>query len=268
MPFISEVARWDKKRYSLYRCLSCGLIRPRPLPYQESTKLAVYDSEQNIRFFNTQTQKIQYESPEYRYFFKHFKHYLEFAKKYEVGKDHLDIGCGTGHMMYLFSKRGFRSEGQEISKKVAASLSDRFKVYCTDLSTMSTRKKYDFITMSQVLEHIEDPRKFLIDTNRLLKKGGYLMIGVPLISGLVPQILRTYWYGLGSGTHLNFFSEKNLPSLLEQTGFEVVEVRKTILDYTCIDFPKVLNLFAVLLSKTIESMGLGDNLYVIAQKKN
>ena len=44
-------------------------------------------------------------------------------------------------------------------------------------------------------------------------------------------ILRTKWYGLGYGQHLNFFSKKNIKLLLEQEGFKVMESKILMVDY-------------------------------------
>jgi 2-polyprenyl-3-methyl-5-hydroxy-6-metoxy-1,4-benzoquinol methylase len=189
------------------------------------------------------------------------------VKKYHIRGSHLDVGCGTGHLLKLLKDYGMKSDGLEVSHKLARAVGKKFKVYCCDFNSENISKKYDLITMSQVLEHVEDPKKFLIDANNTLNSRGYLLLGFPIIRGLIPRILRSYWYGLGSGTHLNFFSEKNITLLLDKTGFEVIEMKRTTNDYTHIKFPRTVNLFARMVSKTIEFLGLGDNLFVVARKR-
>jgi 2-polyprenyl-3-methyl-5-hydroxy-6-metoxy-1,4-benzoquinol methylase len=264
---IHEIARWNKRKYPLYECKKCGFIRPSPLPYDNSNKLTVYDSIDNMKFYNKDTDDIYFTSKDYKYFFKHFRDYLNFVKKYHIRGSHLDVGCGTGHLLKLLKDYGMKSDGLEVSHKLARAVGKKFKVYCCDFNSENISKKYDLITMSQVLEHVEDPKKFLIDANNTLNSRGYLLLGFPIIRGLIPRILRSYWYGLGSGTHLNFFSEKNITLLLDKTGFEVIEMKRTTNDYTHIKFPRTVNLFARMVSKTIEFLGLGDNLFVVARKR-
>jgi hypothetical protein len=89
---------------------------------------------------------------------------------------------------------------------------------------------------------------------------------VPYIQGLVPRILRTKWYGLGYGQHLNFFSKQSIKILLERTGFEPVEFKVLSVDYAHPKFPSILNHLANLIMFLLVSLGLGDNLFVVAKK--
>ena len=74
LKLIEEYSRETKRYYPLFKCQSCGFIRPSPLPYQDKNKLKIYDSPKNIRFCE-ETERIERRSKEYLYYFKYFKIY-------------------------------------------------------------------------------------------------------------------------------------------------------------------------------------------------
>ena len=266
--FIQEVSRPDGKAYPLFKCKNCGLIRPEPQPYNESKKFGIYNKKENIRFFNAKTNEVEYDSKEYKHYFKHFKPHLEIISKYtKKGGKILDIGCGPGHLLGLLSKKGYDVEGMDITKELVKALNKKYKVYFCEVGSKKMKgKKYDFLVLSHVIEHVSNPKTFVGNLNRLLNKGGRILVATPFLGGLIPKILRTKWYGLGYGQHLNFFSKKNLKMLFEEKGFAVEEFKILGVDYTHPKFPRILNLIASGISKIIVSLGLGDNLFMVAKK--
>jgi len=143
----------------------------------------------------------------------------------------------------------------------------KYKVYFSEVGGSALKgKKYDFLTMNHVLEHVEKPENFVFELNKLLKKDGYLIFAVPYLKGLVPNVLRTKWYGLGSGQHLNFFSKNSMRLLLEKNGFDVQEFKVLSVDYAHPKFPRVVNMIAEVIMKFIVSFRLGDNLFTVAKK--
>lgn len=72
----------------------------------------------------------------------------------------------------------------------------------------------DIIFMSNVLEHIPNPEKLLLECYRLLTKGGYIIATVPFLVSVHRPPYDFYRY-------TNFMLER----LLRQTGFEEIEVK-------------------------------------------
>src|SRR5262249_30551376 len=87
-------------------------------------------------------------------------------------------------------------------------------------------ERFDLVTMAEYLEHDPDPRGALEEAHRVLRSGGHIAIEVPDISGPPSRLFRSRWWQVDSPRHLVLFSPKTLASLLESTGFEVVEVRR------------------------------------------
>src|SRR3989344_1909177 len=93
---IHEISRYTGEAYPLYRCTNCGFIRPVPLPYRESSKLAIYDNPENIRFFDAENKRIDEKDKEYIYYFRHFSPYIELVKKCKIRDESRRTGDKSG----------------------------------------------------------------------------------------------------------------------------------------------------------------------------
>src|SRR3989338_7364438 len=71
----------------------------------------------------------------------------------------LDVGCSTGHLLYLLKKQGFKKvNGIDPAPecKKAALAQFRLNIATASINTFKSRQKYDFIILSAVLEHINE----------------------------------------------------------------------------------------------------------------
>jgi len=98
-------------------------------------------------------------------------------------------------------------------------------------------EKFDIVIFSDSLEHIENPRKALINIKKLMKENGKLMIVCPsmfrldLFKGQKYKNIMTSFknissYEIGS-THINYWSEEELSLLIKESGF-IINRRKPI----------------------------------------
>lgn len=106
------------------------------------------------------------------------------AVPYLRGKG-LDLGCGLEKVLDTTNVIGIDNNRDLKLFNIAARFDIEMDV--TDLSLFSSRS-VDFVFSSHVLEHIEYARvpAVLRDWCRLIKKGGYLVLYLPL-SGLYPD---------------------------------------------------------------------------------
>lgn len=266
--FLKEISRINGKRYPLYKCKNCDLVIAYPNPYKENKSEKIYDDEKNIKFYNSRDKKIELNSEEYKHYYKNFLPHLKIIKKYSKKDEKiLDIGCGPGHLLAMLTKKGYKVEGMEISEKLFNALKEKFKVHLAKVDSRKMKnKKYNFLILNHVLEHIENLEGFVKSLNRLLNNKGRVLIAIPYIYGLIPNILRSRWYGLGHGQHLNFFSKKSLKYLFEKEGFRIVEFKILGADYTHPLFPNIINKVIETINNGIVSVGLGDNLFMVAEK--
>jgi len=97
----------------------------------------------------------------------------------------VDIGCGEGGLVHLFSKKGMVSHGLEksISRFTSASHINQCGIFvlgdiCSSDLTLP-ENYYDIATMIDVIEHISNKRKAIYNVFNLLKKDGMLYITFP-----------------------------------------------------------------------------------------
>ena len=75
--------------------------------------------------------------------------------------------------------------------------------------------------MWDTLEHLHDPRRTLLETHRILKSEGHLLLRGPAFNSLDARLFGPFWVGLDSPRHLIVFSQETLERLLTDTGFSI-----------------------------------------------
>lgn len=101
------------------------------------------------------------------------------------------------------------------------------KADITDLSIYEDNR-FDIILCSHVLEHIVEDRKAIAELYRVLAKGGFGIIMVPILLTLEEDLenkeysseaLR--WKYFGQGDHVRMFSKAGFILKLEEAGFKI-----------------------------------------------
>jgi SAM-dependent methyltransferase len=95
----------------------------------------------------------------------------------------------------------------------------------TDIAARGTKA----ITLFHVIEHLEEPKKALMDIFNLLPPGGYVVLETPTTESPVLKA-KQYKDKLIYAEHLFYFNEFNLTSLLVHTGFTIVSTTRRDFD--------------------------------------
>jgi 2-polyprenyl-3-methyl-5-hydroxy-6-metoxy-1,4-benzoquinol methylase len=116
-----------------------------------------------------------------------------------AGAKHLEIGPGHGLYLYLAARESRLGgvSGWDVSPASIALTSATFGALefsgKVDLSLVNlfdaTGAQFDSITLSEVLEHVEDPDQALAAVFRLLKPGGQAFLNVPVNSPAPDHII-------------------------------------------------------------------------------
>lgn len=100
----------------------------------------------------------------------------------------LDIGFGTGVVIYEFWKQGYEVYGCEVVKEAIDGFFGRFPG-CKDSVSLQKAdaeklpypdQTFDLVICSHVLEHIPDDKKCIQEIHRVLKNNGTAFILIPL----------------------------------------------------------------------------------------
>jgi SAM-dependent methyltransferase len=137
----------------------------------------------------------------------------------------LDIGCGCGDLLLWLKRHGWsETHGVELSQG-AADLANKngLTVFCGEFVHARYPDHYfDFISLSQVLEHMHDPMLILKEARRILKPDGLLVIGVPNFDSYENAVFGKHQSILKEvPRHLYHFSRKTMTRMLDESGFRV-----------------------------------------------
>ena len=146
-------------------------------------------------------------------------------------KSVLDVGCGTGRFLAEMAAMGWTPAGIELDRRAAEKASARgieihrgaFEAVCRYLPE---DRRFDLITMRQVIEHFRDPAQALRLAFSRLEPGGFIMIWTPLRDGLMARLFGSHWFNLDLPRHQVLFHKKSLASIVRQAGFQILEQRQ------------------------------------------
>jgi 2-polyprenyl-6-hydroxyphenyl methylase/3-demethylubiquinone-9 3-methyltransferase len=151
----------------------------------------------------------------------------------------LDMGCGNGSFLSLFSDKGWRLHGTDFSPtgiEMAKQYHPGINFFIADAqsSAQEIRKQsgpVDVIISTEVIEHLYNPRGFLQTAFELLRPEGRLVITTPYHGYLKNVMLATtgkldsHFTALWDHGHIKFWSRNTLTSVLEEAGFQVEKFR-------------------------------------------
>ncbi|MCK5015841.1 MAG: class I SAM-dependent methyltransferase [Candidatus Peribacteraceae bacterium] len=157
-------------------------------------------------------------------------------------KNILDLGCGNGALCDLMKSEfnhmeivgvDYDKQGIELANKHYPSID--FYNYGVqddpDALLDKTEGLFDVVVSTEVIEHLYAPQLLPAYANRVLKKGGKLIITTPYhgyLKNLSLSILNKWDSHLDpfwDGGHIKFWSKSTLTKLLKNNGFEILEFR-------------------------------------------
>jgi SAM-dependent methyltransferase len=136
----------------------------------------------------------------------------------------LEAGCGSGLFLRHLRDMGYAVEGVETSKTDVMYARERMglTVFEGALETLPLEgERYDAVIMVYVLEHIPDPASTLARIHALLKPGGWVVLGLPVMDSGQARWLGARWSAVTEAPrHVAIPSAAGATRLLEASGFE------------------------------------------------
>ena len=156
-----------------------------------------------------------------------------------VGSDKriLEIGAGPGSITSLLkNENNCRVTAVELDKEAIIKLSQFCEqVYSCDLNdsvwstTVIENGMFDVVVAADVLEHLSDPKKVLLEMKTVLNEAGYMVISLPHVghNGVILNLIQGCFdyreWGLLDKTHIRFFCVKNIQQLFNEAGLKILE---------------------------------------------
>ena len=177
--------------------------------------------------------------------FEHISRYSGTARK--AHGIVLDIGCGTGYGAAILSTRA-SVVALDISPAALRFARKSYPgpefVMATATSIPLADESVDMVTAFEMIEHLDEPDKFLAECHRTLKKGGVLVLSSPNPAHLInwlkskllgipipPKIVAENIY------HVREFTHDEMVGLLSSKGFRLLHAKGQTIDLPYIRGP-------------------------------
>jgi 2-polyprenyl-3-methyl-5-hydroxy-6-metoxy-1,4-benzoquinol methylase len=139
----------------------------------------------------------------------------------------LDVGAAAGYFVKVAQDDGWMAQGVEPSRWMAKYAKEKLDVKVQPGVIQDHKFKsesFDAITYWDVLEHVPNPLSDLKKTNKLLRKGGTLIVNYPDFDSLPAKIFKRKWWFILS-IHLWYFTPQTITKLLNKAGFKVIKIQ-------------------------------------------
>lgn len=171
----------------------------------------------------------------------------------------LDVGCAFGYFLKSCDEYGLETYGLDISEYAVekAKAITKAKLYLHDVNDglrIFQDDFFDLITVFDVIEHVENPYIFLVESRRVLKSGGKLIITTPNLNAIARFWKKDKWHGYIDDSHLYLFTPTSLRFLVESAGFKAMKL-ETPFHY----LPKFIQ-------KILNKIGLGGQIWLVCQR--
>ena len=213
-----------------FRCKNCGLIQLAPR-YPASILEEAYAYSDSSEFSNPSIYRI-----------RTFKRAIDKIIDLLPPKDSnvLDIGCGGGEFIKVMQSAGYKAIGLEPNKKLSEIIRKNFdvNVITGTLENLEIVDKFKIVTMWDVLEHVNSPKKTLNQVVNIManshsqdssassrKCKSLLILNLPMIDTFPAKFLRKFW-PFYLEVHLFYFTLKSVEKYTNELGLELISVKR------------------------------------------
>ena len=176
-----------------YRCNNCSLIFQDPKTYLDNVEEKKrYDTHQNNP-----------DDPGYRKFLSQVTGPV--LERISEGDCGLDFGCGPGPTIsVMLEEKGYSVQNYDL-------------YYANHPKLLEV--EYDFITSTEVFEHLYDPKEVLDKLWKIVKPGGILVV-MTVFYPHERDKFKGWWYK-NDPTHVCFYNEEVFEYIAKKLGAEI-----------------------------------------------
>ena len=277
------LTRPQKVNMKIIACTNCGLeANSKVINNFDFSNLY---KQQSI-YSKSETYKINDEYPIYT------KDIINLLRSFcKEGYTVLEIGSFTGNLLFKLRKTGIKCEGVELDPNAAAIARKRkIDVYCGEVKDSHfDGKKYNIIIGMGILEHIQEPVKFLKRLKDLLEENGVMILQYPnreSVNAFISRKTKHSWDMYTEPGHIFFYDKKNINKLLDKCGLKLkkfytatilsrgkiptMPVRINFLEEKIRHITQRNNIFFFIYKKLLQLLDvfkMGDTSLIIAERK-
>ncbi len=146
-------------------------------------------------------------------------------------KNLFQVGCSDGFTLSVFKKNDWSVSGIDPSLNCSKIAKENYdiEIFTGFFENFKISKKFKMFVLTHVLEHLYFPKETLQKIYSDILDGGYLFVEIPCFENK-EQLPNGYF----SFEHVQFFSEKLIIDLLNETGFEILAIRHIFHEYPII----------------------------------
>ena len=137
----------------------------------------------------------------------------------------LDVGCATGYFLELAKEEGYEPYGVEFSAYAAEVARQKLgadRIHRGILETAGfANKSFCAVVMSDLIEHVRDPRQTLSKAASLLTPGGVILIMTPDTGSFSNRLMGRRWTHY-KREHFFYFGRRSMGELARRCGLELV----------------------------------------------
>jgi 2-polyprenyl-3-methyl-5-hydroxy-6-metoxy-1,4-benzoquinol methylase len=147
----------------------------------------------------------------------------------------LDVGCGEGRFTAELARAGATPIGVDVAEEPLRRARARHpgldvRIVPVDGPWPLPDASFDVVWAGETIEHVLDTAGWLSEVRRVLRSGGSLLLSTPAhgrlaMLGLAISRRKLDRHFDPRGDHVRFYTPRTLSRLLEDFGFEDIEVR-------------------------------------------
>jgi 2-polyprenyl-3-methyl-5-hydroxy-6-metoxy-1,4-benzoquinol methylase len=220
----SSNSLFKKDGYHHVKCKSCDLIYVNPCLKQDVINTNVFGTTP-YPFFESVNSESQQSFDRLR-----FEGVIRSIKdRFPEKKSIYDIGCGSGFFLKLCKENGFEEIGGiDALKKAQVYAEKTYKIenvkYGDYRSLSDEKKKYDIVSLWEILDHVVEPKDLLRIAESMLNPKGLLIISVRNGFSLAARILRDKCNMFLGYAHTNFWNIKTFDYVGKEYNLNLVEM--------------------------------------------
>lgn len=163
--------------------------------------------------------------------------------------------------------------GVDIDGTGIAFLRERYgidDIVCGDLEALDTLfapSSFEVVLAADVMEHLNNPGRFLDGAGRVLKPGGVLIVTVPNAFSLKKFIgVSLFRQERNHPDHVCFYSYMNLYELLNRFGFVIAEANGFLLHDNTRAINRIANIVARCAMRILRNNHIADEFAILARR--